>query len=448
MPLDTAPADALARFVLGTRAGDVPEAVRARTVELMLDLVGVAAAARAMPAARIGRDVAVRLWGAGRPGDAAPLLLDGRVASKAGAAYAGATQIDALDAHDGHVLTKGHAGCALLPALLAMAPPDAPGAEAVTAMALGYEIGTRAGIALHATAADYHTSGAWIALAVAALGVRLAGGDAATLRHALGIAEYHGPRSPMMREIDNPTMLHDGSGWGAMAGVTAAELALAGFTGAPALTVEGGDVAALWADLGEVWRTPEQYVKLFPVCRWAQPAVEGARMLREAHRIAPDAVRGIRIHTFHVAARLAAGVPESPAMAQYSLAWPVAAMLARGACGPAEVSGPAFADAAIRRLVALVTVEEDATLTARFPAERIARVEIGMADSRRLRSPPCRAPGDAEAPIPRAGIIAKFRDYATPVLGGARTARIEGCVLGLNEAPSLEALRAALHPAP
>ena len=81
---------------------------------------------------------------------------------------------------------------------------------------------------MHGTVSDYHTSGAWVAVAVAALGVRLAGGDADTLRQAIGIAEYHGPRSQMMREIDNPTMLHDGSGWGAMVGVTSADLALAG----------------------------------------------------------------------------------------------------------------------------------------------------------------------------------------------------------------------------
>jgi 2-methylcitrate dehydratase PrpD len=31
-----------------------------------------------------------------------------------------ATTIDAVDAHDGHVLTKGHAGVAILPALLAL----------------------------------------------------------------------------------------------------------------------------------------------------------------------------------------------------------------------------------------------------------------------------------------------------------------------------------------
>jgi hypothetical protein len=28
--------------------------------------------------------------------------------------------------------------------------------------------------------------------------------------HAMGIAEYHGPRSQMMRCIDHPTMVKDG----------------------------------------------------------------------------------------------------------------------------------------------------------------------------------------------------------------------------------------------
>ena len=42
----------------------------------------------------------------------------------------------------------------------------------------------------------------------------------------------------MMRCIDHPTMVKDGSGWGAFAGVSAAYLAADGFTGAPAITIE------------------------------------------------------------------------------------------------------------------------------------------------------------------------------------------------------------------
>jgi 2-methylcitrate dehydratase PrpD len=115
-------------------------------------------------------------------------------------------------------------------------------------MVMAYEVAARAAVALHTSVTDYHTSGAWNGLGVAALGCRLKGHTAETLRHALGIAEYHGPRSQMMREIANPTMLHDGSGMGALTGMMAVLLAEDGFTGAPAITVE--DEAAIWADLG------------------------------------------------------------------------------------------------------------------------------------------------------------------------------------------------------
>src|SRR5215475_6009108 len=133
------------------------------------------------------------------------------------------------------------------------------GAELLTALVIGYEVAIRAGIATHRSAPDYHTSGSWNALGVVAVGTRLLGLDAAAMRHGLGIAEYHGPRSQMMRCIDFPTMLKDGSGWGAMCGLSAAYLAADGFTGAPALVIESDAVEALWADLGQRWRILELY---------------------------------------------------------------------------------------------------------------------------------------------------------------------------------------------
>jgi 2-methylcitrate dehydratase PrpD len=128
----------------------------------------------------------------------------------------------------------------VVPALcaLAEAKPDLTGREALAAMVMAYEVAARAAVALHTSVSDYHTSGAWNGLGVAALGCRLRGLRPDTLRHALGIAEYHGPRSQMMREIANPTMLHDGSGMGALTGMMAVLLAEDGFTGAPAITVE------------------------------------------------------------------------------------------------------------------------------------------------------------------------------------------------------------------
>src|SRR5262249_8770104 len=156
----------------------------------------------------------------------------------------------------------------------------------VVNLVLGYEIATRAGIALHASVADYHTSGAWNALGCAAIVARVLGLSTDVTRHALGIAEYHGPRSQMMRCIAHPTMLKDGSGWGAFTGVAAGYLAAAGFTGAPAITMDAGQHAELWGDLGRRWRILEQYFKSYPVCRWADPAIEAVRLLVARHSIA------------------------------------------------------------------------------------------------------------------------------------------------------------------
>ncbi len=222
------------RFVHALDYESIPGDVITAARRQLLDLIGVAAAGSRTELARIISAHAVSQFG-GVP--AVRLLFDGRAASATGAALAGGMQIDSVDAHDGHRLIKGHVGCGLLPALLAATEIAASEGQTLcekdllVALVAGYETGTRAGIALHATASDYHTSGAWVCIAAAAVVARIIGLDEAATREAMGIAEYHGPRSPMMRVIDHPTMLKDGSGWGAMAGTSAALLARQGFTG-------------------------------------------------------------------------------------------------------------------------------------------------------------------------------------------------------------------------
>ena len=282
-------------FIHDFRLDTAPADVVWQAKRCLLDLIGVAAAGSRTAASRIVRDMAVSLLGSGR--DASRFVFDGRSASPAGAALANATTIDSFDAHDGHPMTKGHAGCGCLAGLLAFADIDArlSGSDALAHLIVGYEIAIRAGISLHETASDYHTSGAWVALGVAALGSRAMKLDDSRTREALGIAEYNGPRSQMMRCIDHPTMVKDGSGWGAMTGVVAAYLGREGFTGAPAVTVEGPETRHNWTDLGARWRLTEQYMKAYPVCRWAQPAMEAVAQLKAEHDIEPGAIRAIRI---------------------------------------------------------------------------------------------------------------------------------------------------------
>lgn len=277
-------------------------------------------------------------------GEAPRLLFDGRRVSAEHAALANAGTIDSMDGHDGHRLAKGHAGAAVLPAALAFLDgPETCGGpdgrsthDLVAAAGVGYEVALRAAIALHRSAKEYHSSGAWNSIGAAAVGARLLGLDGAATAHPLGIAEYSAPRGPMMRGVDHPTMVKDNSAWGAQAGVTAALLAAERFTGSPAELVAGPE----WEGLGTRWLSLEQYFKPYPVCRWSHPAVQAVLSLLTDTAITVEKVELIEITTFEAATRLGTRQPQTTEEAQYSLPYAVAAALVHRDLTPETVRDP------------------------------------------------------------------------------------------------------------
>lgn len=158
-------------------------------------------------------------------------------------------------------------------------------------------------------------------MGAAAAGARMLGLDREATVHALGIAEYYGPRAPMMAAIDHPSMVKDSSAWGAQAGVTAALLAADGFTAPPPSLLRGSGAAGpeLWSDLGSRWRITEQYFKPYPVCRWAHPAVRAAIDLVVGHNLDPASLARIQVTTFDPATRLTTRHPRTTEHAQYGL---------------------------------------------------------------------------------------------------------------------------------
>ena len=437
-------------FALETATSDIPEATRRRAAFLFLDTIGVCIAATKIEAGKIAREAAVRFYAAPSPDDAATLLFDGRTASIPGAAFGAASQIDNLDAHDGFNPVKGHIGVAVVPALAAVAEliPSLKGEDALAALVVGYEIAGRAGLALHATVSDYHTSGAWNALGVAAMAARLRSVSYATLRQALGIAEYHGPRSQMMREIANPTMLHDGSGMGAFIGLSSVLMAELGFVGAPAITVEADEVSEYWSNLGTVWQTDVQYIKPYPICRWAHAPIDAVRELCQKHGISADDVSGIRVASFENAVQLFPGMPNTTSEAQYSLPFAVARMIINGRIGVEDITGDALSDPATARLVEvteMVTTEEH---EANFPTGRSADVTLTLQSGEKLASGFVEARGGPDRPYSEADIVEKFMDFAAPVIGAQRAGAIHQATLRLCDEDSRFADLAALLTAP
>ncbi|MEM7668203.1 MAG: MmgE/PrpD family protein [Pseudomonadota bacterium] len=424
--LKTGPVD----FIHQMQWTDLPEAAQRMTRLLVLDLLGVSASARVTPLSRIIHDHAARHFGAGEGAGAASILFDDRRVSPAGAALAGGMTIDAIDGHDGWRPCKGHAGANVLPATLALAEAEGlmDGKGFLAAVALGYEFGCRVAVAQHGTVADYHTSGSWGAVGCAAVGARMLGLDRDRTREALGIAEYHGPRSQMMRGVQHPTMVKDGSGWGAMAGVSSTYLAADGFTGAPAVTVEREDASAWWQDLGNHWLMEEQYIKPYPVCRWTHGPLACAEHLMKIHRVTHEQIERVEVESFLNMLSLATWKPETTEEAQYSVPYPLATLIVNGAIGPGEVMGEALTDPDVLRLAETMVLTEDPALTGEFPQARKARVVFLMKDGRRLESPVMEPLGDPERPLSEDQIRAKFRDWASPVIGSDRAGRIETAV--------------------
>lgn len=420
--------NAVIQFIHETSWTDLPENVRHQARRCLLDTLGAGVSGRATELSRIVYEFTASAFG----GQGAQLWLDGREVSPPGAALANGMTIDALDIHDGHSLTKGHAGAAVVPGLFASISSESAaglsGEEFLTALVIGYEIALRAGMALHDTACDYHTSGAWNALGVAALAARRFGLKSDQTGHALGIAEYHGPRSQMMRCIDHPTMLKDGSGWGAMAGISAALLAKANFTGAPALTVESDEVYEIWQDLGSSWQITRQYFKPHAVCRWAQPAIEATLKLQHNHQITPGNVKHIVVSTFHEAVRLNCRFPQSTEEAQYSLPFPLAAALVHGRLGVAQLTGTALKDPLVLQLCERVEIEENAEFSQRFPAKRFARVEIETEDGSLFDSGEFEPDWEASSPPSDTELKEKFRRLTGEQLPDERTAELEHIV--------------------
>jgi 2-methylcitrate dehydratase PrpD len=429
----------VAEWVLRLKYDDLPDAVRRQVRRCLLDGIGAAVAGARTRTGEVAAAFAAEM---GRDGPAT-VLASGRRLALAPAVLANGVAANAYDIDDGYRPVKGHpGGFVIMPTISACEAYGVGGL--MCAVAAGYEVAMRAGVATHRRYAHYHASGSWGALGTAACVGRVAGLDAERMGWALGLAEYHAALSPIERCLAHPAMTKDGIGWGAFAGACAAGLAEKGFTGIPCLLDEPEN-RGLVADLGERWRLLELYFKPYACCRWAQPAVDAALALKRRYGLAHGDVRRIVVHTFREAAELQRSPPRTPEEAQYHLSWPMAAALVYGEVGPRQVGEGALEDGAMRRVAGVVEAVAEAGIQARFPAEALAWVELETGDGRGFRSDVTPARGDAHAPLSDEEIAAKFRWLTGPAIGRDATERIVRAVAGVEEAGGQERLVEAVQ---
>jgi 2-methylcitrate dehydratase PrpD len=356
-------------FISEVRYSDLPGRVADKAALCILDTLAAIIAGLRTPVSSIAADYARSAWKAG----SSTVLANGDRCAAIGAAFANAVAANGTDIDDCGRYTWGHPGAQVLPTALALAEEQrASGAELVVSVVIGYELAFRSGRCLNygdngppvSSTREFRACGSWGAAACAAISAHLRHLPREQIANALGIAEYHSPHAPLMRNMAAPAMVKHAIGIGPVTGIMAAELAARGFTGMPSGLL--ADKYVPWTgDAGNKYLLPTSIQwKRFSCCAWSHAALLAAERLRARYCDLASRVREIEVESYSDAVNhLGIGIPDTSEQAQFSMSWPIAVMLLDGEVHPRSMLPQRITDKATRELAAKIRVRENPELT-------------------------------------------------------------------------------------
>jgi 2-methylcitrate dehydratase PrpD len=433
----------LADWAAALRPADLPEAMRAKTEAILVDVVGLCLAAR-------GADYVASVLQSAEPGGHVAIGHSVRLTA-ADAALVNGTAAHGEDFDDTFEGGPVHSGAVIVPAVLAAAEREQLSGERILlGMAAGMEVLCRLGLvtpkAIHK--AGFHPTAVLGALASSlAVGVAV-GADAQAIRNGLGVGgstasgiiEYLGDGSWTKR-------MH--AGWSAQSGMRAALMGRGGFFG-PAKVLEGehGFFKAfapsvqpmfdkLFDGLGERWVAETITFKPYPCGTMVQPYIDCAKKLRgqgvpvgEITRIHCLTAEGY-VHRLWEPLEMKRNPPTSYA-AKFSIPFGIALGLVRGEAGLADFSDAAIADPALLAVSRLVSYEVDPNDP--YPARFTGHVRIETRDGRSFEARQGHMRGGVDEPLTRDEVDAKF--IANARYGGVAEPEklLELCAALLREA--------------
>jgi 2-methylcitrate dehydratase PrpD len=449
----TAVAEHLAQKICALDVARLPDAVRAKCEDLLVDIVGLAVTAR-------NQDyVKAALAGCDDDGPCTAIGHD-RTLSSAGAALVNGTAIHGEDFDDTFEGGPIHAGAVIVPAVLAACERhNLDGRAALLGIAVGVEtmcrLSTVAPTLTHK--AGFHPTAVFGAMGAAAgVGAALklnprqmvdALGTAASM--ASGIIEY-------LAEGAWTKRLH--AGWAAQSGIRAALLGRAGFLG-PRTVFEGvhgffhgfahttkGDYEALIGDFGTRWVTETLAFKPYPCGTMTHPYIDCARRLAAKKIRADDVVEMVCEVGEGTVHRLwePLATKQKPAngyAGKFSTPYCIATAFVRGNVGLSDFTDAAVRDPAVVALAGKVRYQIDPQNP--YPKNFTGHIRATLRDGTVVEERQPYMRGGAQEPLTRADIQDKFLLNATH--GGwtaARAAQALKLIGTLFDGPvELEALR-------
>src|SRR6266702_8498962 len=359
----------LAEYAAALRYEDLPAEVVACAKDCIIDTVAACVCGSGLPWSRIVIEYAERTG----PGGTSRILGRGSAvqapaAALANGALAHAFELDALTRPG----AGAHPGATVLPPALAVAQQagvDATGRDLIAAFVAGNEAMIRIGRATGHTneARGFHAPGNTGPFGAAVACGHLLGLDAGRMSNALGIAGSLAGGLLEFAKGDGGMVKRLHLGRASEAGVLAASLADAGFTG-PRTVIEGEfgflrvfctefDEAELTRNLGHEYVTLSTVLKRYPVHATAHAAVRAVCDLQTEHGFTGGDVEAITVTgNKRMVERHAIAEPADLMLAQYSIPFCVALALHREARDPESYDESALADPQIRALTRRVRV--------------------------------------------------------------------------------------------
>jgi 2-methylcitrate dehydratase PrpD len=433
-------------FVYGLKHAELPKDVIRKAKLAVLDTLGAILGGLEFPAARI-----VRNFSAGYHTGPLVATLFGQPAKAtvANAIFANATAASALDIDDCQKLCVGHPGAVIVPAALATAEATrASGEELITAVVLGYEIGTRFG-ALQSPAWNSPVllaAGRLLNTGAAAASAKLMNFKAESVGHAVGLARLFGPTGHLLDEPSERSipMSKEAVGWGAMTGAVAAFLAKEGFTGPVCeLPLQQENIGPL----GEDYTILRSTHKPYPSCRFTHPCIDAVLKLKIKHptQLRPAEIAAIEVRAFKKALHMNHPHPPNAESAQYSIPYTIAAAVRDNDFWLEHLQEESLADQSLLDLAQKVVLLHD-TDCDRTVFDRKMIVTIKTVKGQRLIQEVKHPKGDLENPMRQDELVDKFHRLASIELAAGACRSLSAEILNLEKIHNVSQLLEKVNP--
>lgn len=379
----------MADYAAATTFAKLPQAVLERAKKVIFDEIACAYFGQRTDAAGMARRYVASVSG---PAEARIFGTDVR----AGAGFA--AMVNGTAGHgeevDGTHVVGGHPGASIVHAATAMAERQrASGADLITAVVLGYDIGTRlveaCGGKFVVRDRKHLTSDFLYSLGCTAAASRLMKLDPGQYRHALALATFQANGLYALYDEANHISKSFCNGQYAYAGISAALMAHAGLQGNEDIIGSREGVLDAWGDgehqaaaaraLGTDFKILGANFKFFNAGYPIHTAVEAAMTLVQQNGILPDQITEILVGMPKASLRTV----DNREMHNISVQDMVTATIVKGGLKLGDLPFPTMLqDSRYKRLRALIVARVDPELEREFPDGRGARVKITTRDGR------------------------------------------------------------------